>query len=386
MTYQKDKSYRAVCALAIAACMLLGVVFAERIAADEGVFPTLYCNDEVWYKEDILPLERYYQSYYMPVSVLESFEGVSITENERFGTLLITRTDDSTLFISFNTNKNSAMTDTLGEFYVLTFTREGERYIPVETVCSSLGLTAEFYTSSSSEKTALRICDGKQKKSFDELIAMYAFEGGSDSGGDDTTLPPVIDPPVPLDAKTVYLTFDNINSNMLDPLLAELAEHNKKATFFVNVNKDVDLAALVKLASAGHSIGLTFNTDGYEASPVASFSEQNKTLIRALKYSVRFARIYGDESSAAYIEALDKAEAGEYIIWGWDFDLFADDARDIVVNLASLDAGIKDDQIMTLRFYGNDLCLDMLAQTLDYLDDKVSCTAKTINDATKSEH
>ena len=55
-------------ALFTAICIFLGAVFAMGVRADdeEYYYPSIYCNDSVWYMEDIFPLDRYYQTYYVP--------------------------------------------------------------------------------------------------------------------------------------------------------------------------------------------------------------------------------------------------------------------------------------------------------------------------------
>ena len=96
MGIQKQKI--ALLAFLLAGAVLFCTFFSLITRADDSL-PTLYCNDEVWYKATIVPL-RIYHSVYVPISVFEQLEGVTVTLYERNNTAMISRSD--TLYISFD--------------------------------------------------------------------------------------------------------------------------------------------------------------------------------------------------------------------------------------------------------------------------------------------
>ncbi len=389
MSETKKSSICAATALFVAVCIFLGTLFAATVRADEEehYFPTLYCNDEVWYKSDIYPLDRYFQLYYMPVSILGRFDGITVSENERFGTLLISYSGArQTNFISFNLNTDLAVTDKLNEFYAMIYTKDDEYYVPVDVVCSALGLTTEFYRHEITGEVALRVCNGNQKKTFEELIQLYSYSESSDTTIEDdpyvTTDPSVTDPPAPIDAKTLYITFDDVGPAILDGVLAELKSHGKRATFFVTQSTlQESPVSVIKMIAAGHSVGLLFDVDGYAADPVSSFQSQNDMLVRMIKHGSRFVRLCGNTELEA---AKQRVRDAEYTVWDWNIDLKAETNGDIMTNLAALEKSIEENEVLVMRFVGNDHCLGMLGQVLDYIDQNINCSARTINDATQA--
>ncbi len=363
-------------AISLAVCVLLGAVFVMGVQADdeEFYFPSLYCNDEVWYKEDLFPLDLYYQTYYVPASLFSYFDGVTVTPNERFGTLLISYTTENTRFISFNTNTDLALSDGMEEFYAMTYTKDGERYVPAELVCRTLGFTFEYTVSNSFSVTAMRICDGEENKDFSELVALYARGDGDDTTSDpETTKEPIIDPPTPVDTKIAYITFDSFSGASVDELLSVLRNHNAKATFFMCNDELRDHEDdVIKMIAAGHSVGLAFDTSGYEADCINAFWTQNEILVRLIKHESRFVRIYGENTDAE----IKKAENSEYVVWGWDVSF-----EDTDVAFSELERVAAENERLTLRFRADKNAPELLDAALSHMENMRFGT-RTVNDAT----
>lgn len=374
-------------ALFCAVCILFGAVFAANVRADEDAlfFPTLYCNDEVWYKADIYPLDRYFLTYYVPAAIFGRFDGVSITYNERFGTLLISRSGGHAGFVSFNLVTDLAFTNEKGEFEAMIYTKDDERYVPLEVVCEALGFSFEYYRSERLGISAARICDGNEKKSFSELIELFATDEHMETTTalpPETSTPPAVDPPVPADAKTLYLTFDSLDMSEIDRILATLKEHKAKATFFFGSDEQNEHPdALIKIAAAGHSIGLAFDVSGFEADVDSAFAAQNETLMRYIKHESRFVRIYGrDDTNDMQKRAADL----EYAVWGWDAAIpggYADNWTSVAHELAD---AAKQNDVLTVRFYQRNV-YRMLDGVLSILEQEGNYTTKTINDATRNK-
>ena len=374
----KRNNASALTAFFCAICIFLGAVFATGVRADdeEYYYPSLYCNDEVWYKEDIFPLDLYYQTYYVPASIFSYFDGVTLTSNERFDTLLIS---SGKKYISFNINTDLAITSESDEIYAMTYTRDGERYVPAELVCEALGFSYEYKTANRIPLTAMRICDGNQKKDFDELVSTFARGDAPDTSegtSPDTTAPPTVDVP---DAKKLYFTFDSFSGKVTDDLIEILGAYGVKATFFMTTDEMQSGAeSIVKLASAGHSVGLAFDTSGFEADCLLSFENQNDILMRLIKHESRFARICGETSVE---DQMKKAEKAEYTVWGWDIEFKAGEVERSILEIETL-ASEKD--ALTLRFRADETAPAVLEAVLKYLKNTEYIT-KTLNDATNAD-
>ena len=96
--------------ISVVACSLVLVVlfvslFTVATRADNDA-PTLYCNDEVWYKTGVYPLLNY-NSVYVPISIFEQFPGITIAMYEKTNTALIHRSENQ--YISFDFNRDAAM-------------------------------------------------------------------------------------------------------------------------------------------------------------------------------------------------------------------------------------------------------------------------------------
>lgn len=378
----KNRIVYSAAALFAAVCILFGAIFSARVRADEDVefLPTLFCNDEAWYKAEMYPLDRYFSTYYVPSSFFGRFEGVSITYNERFGTLLISYAKAQTKFISFNLNTDLALTNDSEEFYAMIYTKESERYVPLEAVCDALGFSYEYYKSVKFASTVARICDGSEKKSFAELLAPY------DSGDTpDVTLPPdspTVNPPAPSDAKTVFLTFDSLDWKELDTILQILAAHDAKATFFLSSDEQKsNPEALIKIAAAGHSIGLAFDVSKTDTGVKSSFCSQNETLMRYIKHESRSVRIYGSSDTS---DAKKEAEDLEYVAWGWDVEVPGGYADNWVSVYHEIIAAAKENDLLIVRFYQRNV-YRMLDDALSILEQAGDHTLRTINDATQNK-
>ena len=141
----------------------------------------LFANDTPWQG---VPYETIYGEYYLPASFFRSFPQTEVKSDTRIGTLLIDRGEYGS--ISFDFDSETGYTPKDGFFACKTYLlRGGERFLPSSVVCPALSLTLEI----SPEKAAVRVGDGSEKRTIEDLIA-------SPMGEDDPvdTLPPVVAP------------------------------------------------------------------------------------------------------------------------------------------------------------------------------------------------
>lgn len=301
---------KALLAVLLAGSMLFCAFFSLITRADDSL-PTLYCNDEVWYKATIVPL-RIYHSVYVPISVFEQLEGITVTFYERNNTAMISRSDSQ--YISFDFARNSASVKENERFYLMTYTEGGERYVPLVTTCEYLDLQCETHTSVLDGSISARICDGKQTKTFAELLRRYnpaALDGQTEPP--ETTAPS--QPIDPVDS-ALFLTVDGLGDGTRIPALLDLLEDFEiKAAFFVTPEELEEKENLIlSLLAGGHTIGFLVE----KAGAADTLAEANARLMERFKQTTRLYRLQDDEDSDGIHAAL---RGLGYAACGWHLDL-----------------------------------------------------------------
>ena len=308
MGTQTKKS--ALLAILLAGAVLFCTFFSLITRADDSL-PTLYCNDEVWYKATIVPL-RIYHSVYVPISVFEQLEGVTVTFYERNNTAMISRSD--TLYISFDFTRNSASVKENERFYLMTYTEGGERYVPLVTTCEYLDLQWETHTSVLDGSISARICDGKQTRTFEELLRRYnpaALDGRTEPP--ETTAP---SQPIDRVGNALFLTVDGLGDGARIPALLDLLEEfDVKAAFFITPEELAEKENLVlSILAGGHTLGFLVE----KAEAADDLAEANERLMQRFKLTTRLYRLQDDDNAEGIHAAL--RELG-YAAWGYHLDL-----------------------------------------------------------------
>ncbi|MBQ2767845.1 MAG: polysaccharide deacetylase family protein [Clostridia bacterium] len=296
--------------LVLMLAVLFCTLFSLATRADSSL-PTLYCNDEVWYKAKIVPL-RIYHSVYVPISVFEQIEGVTVTFYERNNTAMIYRSESQ--YISFDFNRNSASVQENERFYLMTYEEDNERYVPLVTTCEYLDLQCETYTSALDGSISARICDGRQTKTFEELLRRYnpaALDGDIDtSGTGDITSIPVSG------ERVVFLTIDGLGDGDRIPALLDLfEEYSIKVTFFITPQELTEQEETVlSILAGGHTLGFLVERDSAEEELAAA----NARLMLRFKRTTRLYRLADGELS---VEEENTIANRGYACWTWNYDL-----------------------------------------------------------------
>ncbi len=308
------KSMRPAVAVLLAAVIFCGcfAVFTVGSRADDSA-PTLYVNDEVWYKTGIYPL-RVYNSICVPISIFEQLEGITVTINAN-NTAMIKRSENC--FISFDFNRNSAISPYANNerFYFKTYLEDGERYLPMLTVCTHLGLEHDTYTSKIDKSISVRICDGSQQKTFHELLERY--NPGAISVA--TTAPPTTETTTYLDPveNAAFLAIDGLGSGERIPALLDLCEeYAVSAAFFITPDElETRQELVLSIIAGGHSLGFLVEREGAQETLAAA----NAALMERFKMTTRLVRIIDADQMTA-VDDNQLAVAG-YSRWGSHIDL-----------------------------------------------------------------
>lgn len=303
----KIKSRAAVAAV-LAAAIFFCALFTLATRADDTA-PTLYVNDEVWYKTGIFPL-RVYHSVHVPISIFEQIRGVSVTFYDN-NTVMISRSNGQ--FISFDCSKDMGMTQDNERFYVKTYLENNERYVPLITTCKALGLEQETYRSQVDGSTSVRICDGTQTKTFTELLQRHnpgALAAVTTETATETTtyLNPV--------DNAVFLSIDGLgDGSRIGAMLDLFEEYGVTAAFFITpAELETYPDTVLSILAAGHTIGFLVELDG----ALEALADANASLMHRFKQTTRLIRIKGEQPNV--LQSAQLAGAG-YERWGWHIDL-----------------------------------------------------------------
>ncbi len=305
-----QKHVRLATVLVLVLSMIFCTLFTVCIRADENL-PTLYCNDEVWYKTGLYPL-RVYNSNYVPISIFEQIRGISITYYEN-NTAIVYR--DQHNFISFNFSRNEAMTQDNERFNLKTYLENGERYVPLNTTCNALGLEHEVHRSAADGSVAVRITDGSQTKTFAELLRRY----NPGALAEHTAPPPqTTEPTPPLDPveNAAFLCIDGFGEEgQLNALLDLCAEYDVSVTFFITPDELRQAPdSVLSVIAAGHTLGFLVPLAHAEQ----TLAEANAELMRRFKQTTRLIRITDGQPTLEEENAI--AVAG-YARFGFHIDL-----------------------------------------------------------------
>ena len=172
--------------IGLAAVLLCCVLFcgAEAMAAEYDM-PTLFHNDEAWYKDRMAPLLVKDGRYHIPADLLGMFSGLTVSSHRNDDNLLIarvpdpsrgtedTRTGGTYVSILF-TDKTAVINGELHE-NVGVFRENGYTYVDGEWIAEIFSLTCT-YAQTENGNTVLRLSDAEAVRTMEELMALYREE------------------------------------------------------------------------------------------------------------------------------------------------------------------------------------------------------------------
>lgn len=171
--------------IAFAAALLITVMFAfgSGIYAENGA-PSLFLNDEEWYKDSIHPLIIRDGICHVPAEIFSMFEYIGVT-TEQNGNLLIENKNDEN-YISLLFRNRTAIINGKLENHIGIFRSDGMYYVEAELVCDTLGISYEYYNHSNGD-ISMRLYDGDAMYDFNTLLRSYIVSGAypGDSGDGD---------------------------------------------------------------------------------------------------------------------------------------------------------------------------------------------------------
>ena len=312
-----------VIAAILAVCIFSGVFFSVRITAASA--PSLFHNDEKWYKDSTATLEIIDGIPYIPIDIFGMYSHIELSLDSRRGEfMLYNRT--SRQYISVLYNEKIATVNGTEEIYLNLYRLHGGYYyVPAQYFCTVLGFNCEMVDSNATVGKTLRINDGNATKTLAELLSPYAGSG-TDTGEStpSVTDPPVTVPPVtPGEDKTertIYLTFNTIEKENTNSILKTLKNVSMRATFFFT---DAEIARYPSLVNnvfmGGHSLAIT--TDAFEDADdfIRQMNDLNERLYGITKTKTRLVQLPPDAAISPADE--EKILAAGYVLWDYTYDV-----------------------------------------------------------------
>lgn len=160
----------------IAAAAILCAVFAVGIfASPSDNVPSLFHNDEAWYKDEMAPALFRDGRFYVPSDFIAMFDYISFTTLRDGENLLLTNSDTGD-YISILASQRAACANGVILEEVSIFRENGYYYLDTEFICDHLGLFVEYSREANEADRSVRIYDNTRMMTFDELLDAYARE------------------------------------------------------------------------------------------------------------------------------------------------------------------------------------------------------------------
>lgn len=183
--------------------VLLLFLLGTGAAGTEYSVPSLFHNDEAWYKDSIAPLLIKDGRYHIPADLLSMFEDLEVSYSQGGDNVLVTGAAGNYVSILF-TDKTAVVN---GELYenIGVFRENGYTYVDSEWIAELFSLTCT-YIQTEEGKTVLRLTDATVTRSWQELEAMYREEAHGETERDEPMEPTKPD----TDVRRIYIvTGDN---------------------------------------------------------------------------------------------------------------------------------------------------------------------------------
>jgi len=199
----------------MAGIILIGSCLAAAVYAYDG--PSLFHNDEAWYKDSIAPLRTRNGQMYIPIDMLNAFDEMNVIYGNEKENILVFHTDGRYVSILYSDNTAIVNGDLHTEVHV--FREGGTYYVHAEWIADLFSLKLEY---AADGENILRIADGTEIRNISELLAVY------DTAAEYPEEPPVVgdDAEQPDGVKRIYLVTADNYENMNFPAAENIVENS----------------------------------------------------------------------------------------------------------------------------------------------------------------
>ena len=214
-----------------AVLLVLMLLCATLVSAEE--IPSLFHNDEAWYKDGVSPVIERDGVRYIPADIFTMFDYMEVS-TPKSDNLLIHHTE-SGAYVSVLFKERSALINGTVYENIGVFRDGGVYYVEADRICESLGFTTRLYIQEDGE-LSIQICDEDViSKSFNELIQSYLPD---DSGYTEELPDETPETPEKAAAKVIYLFCGEEEAGDEFPALGSLEQAKLEYTLFLDGNAD----------------------------------------------------------------------------------------------------------------------------------------------------
>ncbi len=171
---------------AVTAAVLSAVGSGVVFAAPSEKVPTLFHNDEAWYKDETAPALLKDGIFHVPSDLIAMFDYITVT-TERNGENLLFVNGQTGDYVSVLYSSRAACVNGTVLEDISIFRENGYYYLDADVICSRLGLSVEYSREANITDRSVRIYDSEKMASFDDLLSVYAKEEAETEG---ETIPP----------------------------------------------------------------------------------------------------------------------------------------------------------------------------------------------------
>ena len=374
----------ALAAAVLCTAIAVGVLFAVR--ADAAGAPSLFHNDESWYRDGRTGLVVRDGAYFVPVDLFGMFRELELSVDGRYEEFMVYNRNTGA-YISVLTGEGLATINGQEEIPLVLFREGGSYYVDAALFCGVLSLELESAPSSAAPGVSVRIGSGRQSKTLAQLLMPYDSSAVTDSG--ETSEGPVVVPPVTTADRTerqIYLTFNTFSPAMLPRILSLLDERGVRAAFFFTGEEIAETPQLaIAVAARGHTVALTAAAADSAADFLAAVEAANDTLCALTKLRARVVQLPPRGVRGGLSEAdTEEILARGYVIWDWSYDV-PDSAGYTVETVVRLcREQLLDSEVCVFRFGGNYVTSLVLPELIDFIKENPSYSLRAVSECARA--
>jgi len=159
-------------AVAVAAAVLCAVFAVMVFASSSQQVPSLFHNDEAWYKDEMAPALYRNGAYYVPIDFVAMFDYISFTTHRDGENILLTNSETGDYLSVLCSHGSACANGTILE-NIGVFRENGYYYLEAEIIAAYLGVAVEYSHKDTPKECSVRVYDEHRLMQFDELLALY---------------------------------------------------------------------------------------------------------------------------------------------------------------------------------------------------------------------
>lgn len=325
--------------LAFALCIVLCAALVPGAQASTIVLTAV--NDTFLPLESSTMPTKRSGEWYVPYTAFSSFPISSSVQED--GDLLVLQGESNTL--TFSVSQGYVYDQNMNSYSQPAYRINGSIYVPVKLVCGVYGWSFSLIAG---EYQVLRICDDNAALSDHVFIAQVEDKKeeiveeykGPPAPPRPVTPDPTEPEPVPPERPItpaairpglIYLTFAGAPNEYSADLLNTLADHNRRATFFLPVDAEWDGDAVRSIVGGGHAVGFLVPLNKFDETGI--LTSANERLFEMAGIVTRLVSV-AEGSDKLIAAQRDTVTAGGYRLW--DATVTADDETRTAKQVASL--------------------------------------------------